>query len=242
VIAARYFGVGWYVIFPVYSIALIVALVATSTLHLQRKVADPEVATMRSCLSLLQNPYVLAMTGAIFLYVGAEICVSAGIPLFLKEQYNLDIARIGLLGTGLFFISLTIGRLCGSLVLNWIEPTTFLLLTCISSLVGLLGIFAPFRSVAVAGFVLVGLGFANVFPLLFSAALERMPERANELSGLMVTAIVGGALLPPMMGLVADHSTVRIGFIVPVAAIVYVSAVALMNNRASAVHQPVALT
>jgi len=60
-----------------------------------------------------------------------------------------------------------------------------------------------------------------------------MPERANELSGLMVTAIVGGAILPPLMGLVADHSTVRVGFIVPIAAIAYISGVALMNSRAS---------
>jgi fucose permease len=189
------------------------------------------VATVRSCLALLENPYVLAMTLAIFLYVGAEVCVNAYIPLFLKEQYNVDITRVGLLGTGVFFISLTVGRLCGSVVLNWIRPQVFLILSCAIALAGLLGMFAPFRIVALVGFILVGLGFANVFPLIFSAALERIPERGNELSGLMVTAIVGGAILPPLMGLVADHSSVRFAFVVPIAAILYVSGVALRNNR-----------
>jgi fucose permease len=58
-----------------------------------------------------------------------------------------------------------------------------------------------------------------------------MPARANELSGLMVTAIVGGALLPPLMGFVADHATVQISFLVPLAAILYVSGIALTNVK-----------
>jgi fucose permease len=231
VIAARCFGVSWHVIFPIYSAALILTIVAAATLRLPRDTEHPNAATMRSSLALLANPYVLSMAAAIFLYVGAEICVSAGIPLFLKEQYNLDIARVGLLGTGLFFTCLTLGRFCGSLVLNWVQPSTFLLLCCLVSFAGLIGMFAPSKAVAVAGFILIGSGFANIFPLLFSAAIEKMPERSNELSGLMVTAIVGGAILPPLMGLVADHSTVRVGFIVPIAAIAYISGVALMNSR-----------
>jgi fucose permease len=59
-----------------------------------------------------------------------------------------------------------------------------------------------------------------------------MPNRANELSGLMVTAIVGGAFLPPLMGLAADHSTVQISFLVPLAAILYVTGTALANQKA----------
>lgn len=108
-----------------------------------------------------------------------------------------------------------------------------MIFSCVVSLAGLAGLFAPEKGVAICGFVLAGLGFANIFPLVFFAALERMPERASEISGLMVTAIVGGALLPPIMGLVADHSTVRLGFLIPIAAIVYVSSVALLNRRAS---------
>ena len=58
-----------------------------------------------------------------------------------------------------------------------------------------------------------------------------MPSRANELSGLMVTAIVGGAILPPIMGFVADHSSMQVGFLVPLAAMVYITAIALANQK-----------
>jgi fucose permease len=82
------------------------------------------------------------------------------------------------------------------------------------------------------GFLLPGLGFANIFPLVFSTAIDSMPERANEISGLLVTAIAGGAILPLLMGVLADHSSVRTAWAVPLGAIVYVFLLALWQLRA----------
>ena len=233
VVAARYFGASWKVIFPIYAGAILIALLAVAALRVDRKEPEHKAATLASCLALLKNGYVLAMVTAIFLYVGAEVCVSAGIPLYLKERFDIDINRVGLLGTGLFFMALTIGRLSGGVILNWMAPRKFFLLTCAASVAGLLGLWVPDRTVAVASFFLAGLGFANIFPLVFSLAVESLPERANELSGLMVTAIVGGAFLPPLMGLAADRATVQIGFLVPLAAILYVTGTAIANRRAA---------
>jgi fucose permease len=157
--------------------------------------------------------------------------VSAGIPLFLKERFAIDISKVGLLGTGLFFTALTIGRFSGGVVLNWMAPRKFFVLTCAVSIVALLGLFLPQRDIAVGCFFLAGLGFANIFPLVFSIAVDAMPEHTNELSGLMVTAIVGGAFLPPLMGVVADNSSVQFSFLVPLAAILYISWTALMQRR-----------
>jgi FHS family L-fucose permease-like MFS transporter len=231
VVAARYFGASWQVIFPVYSVALIVTLLAAGALRVPPEQSGTEAATLRSCLALLKDKYVLAMAVAIFLYVGAEVCLSAGIPLFLKERFDLDINRVGLLGTGLFFAALTLGRFCGGLILNWVAPAKFLILTCAVSLAGLLGLFAPSSSIAAGGFFVAGLGFANIFPLVFALTMEHLPGRASEISGLLVTAIVGGAFLPPLMGLIADSVNVQAGFLVPLAAILYIAAVALMTGR-----------
>jgi fucose permease len=231
VVAARFFGASWEVIFPIYAVAILVTVLAVSALRVERGQAERKAATLRSCVALLKNGFVLAMVAAIFLYVGAEVCVSAGIPLFLKERFDIDINSVGLLGTGLFFTALTIGRLSGGVILNWMSPRKFFLATCAVSVAGLLGLWLPDRTLAVASFFLVGLGFANIFPLVFSRAVESLPERTNELSGLMVTAIVGGAFLPPIMGFVADHSTVQISFLVPLAAILYVSVTAMRNLR-----------
>ncbi len=231
VIAARYFGADWKVIFPIYSAALLITLLAVGGLRVKKQEGGGQPATLASCLSLLRNGYVLAMVMAIFVYVGAEVSVSSGIPLFLKQSYGIDINRVGLLGTGLFFMALTIGRFCGGVVLNWMAPRKFLLVTCGAAILGLLGLFIPVATVAAVSFFVAGLGFANVFPLVFSIAVDRMPERANELSGLMVTAIVGGAILPPIMGFIADHSSMQVGFLVPLAAIVYVAVIAVTNQK-----------
>jgi fucose permease len=231
VVAARWFGASWKVIFPIYAIATLVTLVAVSGLRVDEKRDKDRPATLAFCLKLLGNGYVFAMVATIFLYVGAEVSVSAGIPLYLKENYAIDINSIGLLGTGLFFTALTIGRFSGGVILSWMSARKFFILTSLVSILALAGLFVPNRSVAVASFFVAGLGFANIFPLAFSITVESMPQFTNELSGLMVTAIVGGAILPPLMGLVSDHSSVEIGFLVPMLAMVYIAWTAFMNAK-----------
>jgi fucose permease len=229
VVAARWFGVGWQVIFPVYAGAIAMTALAVATLRVTEQKPDRPAATIASCLALLKHPYVASMVAAIFVYVGAEVSVSAGIPLLLKDRFGIDISREGLLGTGLFFTALTIGRFSGSVILTWMAPRRFLVVTCLLSLAGLAGLFLPTSTLALVSFFVVGLGFANVFPLVFSIAVERMPSHANELSGLMITAIVGGAFLPPLMGMVADRTSVQLGFLVPIAAVIYITWVAFAN-------------
>jgi fucose permease len=107
------------------------------------------------------------------------------------------------------------------------SPKTFFITTSLVSLVGLLGLFVGDQIVGVASVFLVGLGFANIFPLIFSITIDAMPERSNELSGLMVTAIVGGAFIPPLMGILADNTSVVMGFLIPLAAVLYIAWTAL---------------
>lgn len=232
VIAARA-GLSWRVMFPIFSAAIVLTLLSAATLRVDTAtVAGHETATFRSSLALLKNGYVAMMVLSIFLYVGAEVSVSANVPIYLKDRFNIDIAKTGLLGTGLFFAALIIGRFSGGVVLTWIKPKVFFIITCLLSILGLLGLFAPGQAVAVAGFFLTGLGFANIFPLVFSITVDKMPDDANALSGLMVTAIVGGAFLPPLMGFVAvaTHS-VQTAFLVPLLAILYITWAALVELR-----------
>ena len=233
VIALRYFGAGWGIIFPIYSAAVAVTMLACLTLKVDETHApDHKPATFGSSLAMLSNGYVAMMILALFLYVGAEVSVSSGIPLYLQDRFQVDINKIGLLGTGLFFLALTIGRFSGGVILTWVKPKTFFLITCVLSLLGLLAMFLPSESAAVAGFFLIGLGFANIFPLIFSIVIDRMPADANALSGLMVMAIVGGAIVPPLMGLVADSAkSVQFSFVVPLAAVVYITWTALMQRK-----------
>lgn len=232
VIAARA-GLSWRVMFPIFSAAIVLTLLSAATLHVDTTpVTGHETATFRSSLALLKNGYVATMVLAIFLYVGAEVSVSANVPLYLKDRYNIDITKTGLLGTGLFFAALIIGRFSGGVILSWIKPKVFFIITCLLSILGLLGLFVPAETVAVASFFIVGLGFANIFPLVFSITVDRMPENANALSGLMVTAIVGGAFLPPLMGFVAVATrSVQTAFLVPLLAVLYITWAAVLELR-----------
>jgi fucose permease len=235
VIAARVFGVSWQVIFPIYSVALMVTIAVLLPLKVNEHSEGHRPVSFASALGLLKNGYVALMVLAIFLYVGAEVSVSSGIPLYLKDRFAIDISRSGLLGTGLFFLALTIGRFSGGIVLNWVQSSTLLPITCALSILGLIGIMTSNPSVAMICVFLIGLGFANIFPLVFSMAVDHMPEQVNAISGLMVTAIVGGAVVPPIMGLVADKfRSMQVAFLVPLIAILYITATALANRGTKA--------
>jgi fucose permease len=93
--------------------------------------------------------------------------------------------------------------------------------------------FIPNEFLAFTGVVLVGLGFANIFPLVFSITIDRMPEHSNELSGLMVTAIVGGAIVPIIMGKVADLTNVLTGFVVPFVCLLYIAFTSYVSNKST---------
>ena len=99
----------------------------------------------------------------------------------------------------------------------------FLVITVVLSVIGLLSIFTLSEVLTYIGIVMVGLGFANIFPLIFSITIDHMPERSNELSGLMITAISGGAIVPFIMGNVADLTSISTGFLVPLICLVYIA-------------------
>ena len=200
VVAARWFGASWKVIFPIYAVAILITILAISACSVEEKREKDRPATLRSCLKLLGNGYVFAMVAAIFLYVGAEVCVSSGIPLFLKENYQIDVNEVGLLGTGLFFLALTIGRFSGGVILNWMSPRKFFILT---SFVSISRLARPVRAGPYGRggqFLRGGVGIRQHLPAGVLLTVETLPQYTNELSGLMVTAIVGGAILPPLMG------------------------------------------
>ena len=236
IIAARYWGLDWKLLFPIYGTVIIVVLLNLMTTKIKEKDRDESEApaTLSSCLSLLKNPMVLLMVIGIFLYVGSEVSMSAKLPNYLEAKFNFDIKETGLFGTLFFFIALMTGRFLGGVILNWLSPRLFLIITSIISVVAIGGLLLS--STEVIGFVfifIIGLGFANVFPLIFSITVDAMPERANEISGLMITAIIGGAFVPVIFGVVADLFGLMAGFFVPAAALFYIFLIAFKPVKQS---------
>ncbi|MDY0279667.1 MAG: MFS transporter [Salinivirgaceae bacterium] len=233
--AAKWFGADWKVLFPIYVSALLITIIIIGFTKIQEEKLERQPASLRSCVSLLNNKLILAMVLGIFLYVGIEICISSGVPILLSSRYGIDLKTWGILGNAFFFLAILSGRFLGSIVLNWMKPSLFFKLTTLLSILGISLIFIDNQIITLIGIFITGLGFANIFPLIFSITVNSMPERSNEISGLMVTAIAGGAFIPPIMGFVADSYSVVIGFIVPLIGLLYLTYLAFAGNK-KAVH------
>ncbi len=215
----------WTILFPIYAIVILLTLIWVQfTKITEEKESGAAPASLSSSLKLFtSNRFVFMMVMGIFLYVGAEVSMSAQLPILMKDVFNLE---VGLwLTWGLYFLPIFIGRLLGSAILRKIKAGKFLGFTVILSILGMALLFSGTQSLTFAGIFLIGLGFANIFPLIFSITVDKMPERTNELSGLMVTAIVGGAAIPPISGLVADIN-ILYGFIVPAVCLLYIGILA----------------
>jgi MFS transporter, FHS family, L-fucose permease len=227
------FGWDWSILFPVFTALIVFTTLLVWPLEIKEyKNADAKPANIKSCLSLLKNNYVLLMVTAIFLYVGAEVSMSSGVPILLKENFGIE--GFGLwVSWALFFLPILFGRFLGSLILSRVSASKFLVLTVLVAALGSTAIFTSVEVLSYIGIVFVGLGLANIFPLVFSITIERMPERSNELSGLMVTAISGGAIVPLIMGKVSDITNVQTGFLVPLICLAYIGIAAIVSIKKS---------
>lgn len=193
----------WKLIFVVYGITSIIVAVWLGSTPVEESKPEREPANFRSCFSLLKNRFILLMTLSIFLIVGAEVAINTNITNILMVKFGITLEKAAI-GISIFFAGEMVARLIGAILLNWIKPRPFLLLTSLIALSGIVGIlFSPGYIISLLFIFLTGLGAGNMFPVIFSLALEKMPNRANEISGLLVMAVSGGAFIPPIVGFVS---------------------------------------
>jgi fucose permease len=116
-------------------------------------------------------------------------------------------------------------------VLTIMSPRACFRLSALLGVVGAVLLMLGSPSLAIAGVVAGGLGFANIWPMLFSITVEEKPECANELSGLMCMAISGGALVPLVMGKLVDMNFKATAFIVPALCFGYLLLLSLKGGK-----------
>jgi fucose permease len=227
-------GLAWYRIFPLSAAVTFAALLAALFLPAAARSVEDRPASVASSFALLKDPAVALAVAGIFLYVGAEVGLNSWLATFLARRFGMDLGAATRWGPGLFFIALAAGRLLGSVVLDFLDARRFFRVSTLVGLWGLSLLLAGGRDAALAGVILCGLGFANIWPLVFALTIERRPASSGALSGLMCMAIFGGAVLPAVMGLVADRAGVRAAFAVPIACFVYLAVLSLSVRRSAA--------
>jgi fucose permease len=153
---------------------------------------------------LLRDPAILRLVLGVVAIVGLDVGLNTSWAKFLGYRCALPLEKAGL-GTSLYFIARTLGSLVGVMVLAKAPGRRFFGWTVALGIAALAGALVVTQLwLLLALIFLSGLAVANVFPLLFSAALGRAPALQNEVSGLMIMGVAGGAVLLPLMGLVSD--------------------------------------
>ena len=226
-------GLPWNSIFTVFGLFVAVTFVSVAFLKVEEKKADDDKppASIASSFALLRNPYVFLMIFGLFLYVGAEVGVNSWIATYLSEKFQFDLGSLATGGIAFFFVALSIGRLLGSAILNFMSARQFLIVTALVSVLGMLGIIFGTKQVALVSIFVAGLGFGNIFPLIFAILIDRMPERSAELSGLLCMAIAGGAVVPLVMGAVNDSLGITGAMVVPFLSCLYILFLGLRSTR-----------
>jgi fucose permease len=121
-----------------------------------------------------------------------------------------------------------LGTFAGALLLTRITSRKFFLWTSLLGILFLILILLVKTPLLAWVFVfLIGLAVANIWPLVFSIAVEKYPDRNNEISGLMMMAISGGAVIPLLVGYLSDVSSIAVGMSVLIACMVYLAAVSI---------------
>ena len=219
----------WNVVFAIFAVGIVITMISVALLKIKETKSDG-VVSIGSCLALMKNPYVLSMVVGIFVYVGAENCVSNGMPIYFSEKFGVS-SSLATQYVSYFFLAIMTARLIGAFILRRISPKLFLSISAMLSLLGFAMMLPEQKILTTIALFVIAVGYANIFPLIFSMAIDKIPEKSNELSGLMVTAIVGAAFLPLLMGAVADKLGILIGFVVPAIATAYILILSLRKTN-----------
>ena len=197
------FGLGWRVLFPVYMVVAVIAILWLAATPIEEEKPD-KASGFASCLRLLGHPFILLCFVGIMCHVGIDVGTNTTAPKILMERLEMTLDEAGF-ATSLYFIFRTLGCLSGAVILQKVAPRAFLGVSVGCMLAAMALLFASSSlPIIYAAIALIGFGNSNVFSIIFSQALLAVPEKKNEVSGLMIMGLFGGTVFPLLMGFASD--------------------------------------
>lgn len=169
---------------------------------------------------------------AIFLYVGAEVAIGTQMALFLNSDdvLSVNLERAGKM-VSLYWGGAMVGRFVGSLLLTQVRASLLLMIFTAVACAMCLYVFSV--GGVSSGYVALAIGLFNsiMFPVIFTLTLERSTASEEATSGFLCFSIVGGAAIPPLVGLVSGHTSYVTAFIVPAVCYAILCAFAIAAGR-----------
>ena len=197
------FGLGWRVLFPVYMVVAVIAILWLSSTPIEEEKAD-RASGFADCLRLLGRPFILLCFLGIVCHVGIDVGTNTTAPKLLMERVGMTLDEAGF-ATSLYFIFRTAGCLLGTFILQHLSARRFLAVSVACMLVAMIGLMvSDAHYIIYICIALIGFGNSNVFPIIFAQALTAVPDKKNEVSGLMIMGLFGGTVFPLLMGVASD--------------------------------------
>lgn len=227
------FGLGWRVLFPIYLVIGVLTTLLLFSTPIKEEPIEGKASSFIQCLSLLGKPIVLLSFLGIMCHVGIDVGTNTTAPKILMERFNMTLNDAAF-ATSLYFIFRTLGCLTGSFFLRVMNNKLFFAISVLMMAAAMvwLGVGTRVGAVYVA-IALVGYGNSNIFSMVFARALQSVPDKQNEVSGLMIMGLFGGTIFPLFMGFASDAMNQQLGAVlVMVVGVLYLfSYIPKMNNK-----------
>lgn len=178
-------------------------------------------SSFAASFGLLKDQTILVLFLGIVFVVGVDVGLNTTVPKFLVERCGIPLEKAGL-GTSLYFVARTIGTFVGAILLVKLSGRKFFIASMLVAIPALLVMLLAGNLWGILSMVFIlGFAVANVFSIIFSAALKRMPDYANEISGLLIMGVAGGVVIPLFMGILSDSFGQTGGMAVLLVALAY---------------------
>ena len=198
------FGHDWRVLFAIYFVVGTLSTLLLWGTSIEETITEGKTSSFADCFRLLGTPVVLLSFFGIMCHVGIDVGTNTTAPKILMERLNMSLNDAAF-ATSLYFIFRTVGCLTGSYFLRVLKTRTFFIISIVMMALSMaLLFFADTKALLYTGIALVGYGNSNVFSMCFAQALTAMPEKQNEVSGLMIMGLFGGTIFPLIMGFASD--------------------------------------
>ena len=204
----------WKLLFPIFMAMAILATLWLGITQIKEEETGGKTSTFLQCFALLGDKTILLSFLGIMCHVGIDVGVNVTAPKILMERLGMPLADAGF-ATSLYFLFRTIGCFTGAFVLARYSAKKFFAISVAFMVLSMAGLFIfnnlTFIYISIA---LVGLGNSNIFPIILSKAMLYMPEKKNEVSGLMIMGLFGGTVFPLLMGLLSDTMASQTGALI----------------------------
>lgn len=227
--------VSLYWIFSLVSFLMCVTLIFTNFPE-KKKPNRENKEKLNNYIVLIKNPIVILYFFGIFSYVGLEQGVANWISKFLEIYHSLDPQNMGAKIISYFWGLMTLGTFSGLFLLKKIDSRKILIFFTSASIISLLiSLFGPLK-VSLFSFPLIGFFISTMWSIIISLALNSMSKNHGAFSGILVSGIIGGAVFPLIIGILADFAGLKVGMTLLLIPLLFILSIGfwsrpLVNNK-----------